>query len=146
MIVFVKSHRDAAGGETRRFHSTLAACMDATADLKGCSITLHSSVHPLSAQLAILFLCQTRLSGSMGWVPSARINRSFLILLLHLIIFSLALHIKTFFLPAIIVLHFLVYYTLFLEALPGSCSSVYHYQLDIIQSFLQPLANTVSIP
>lgn len=62
--------------------------MGATADLKVCSTPLRSSVHPPLRPAVhtqpILYWVRTRLSGSMGWYPSVRFNRSFLIHLLHL--------------------------------------------------------------
>jgi len=97
-------------------------------------------------QLSITFSCHTRLSGWLGWYPAVRVNRSFLILLLHLSYLSLDLHIKTTLSPRDHRPSFLVPYTLFHKALPGSCSSVYHHQLEQIQSFLLACEVTVSIP
>jgi len=124
-----------------------------TSSLHGCDDGPESALHaatllgPSASAPNWLYSFRAILVSLDRWAGTVlSVNRSFLILLLHLSYLSLALHIKTTLSPRDHRLSFLDFYTLFHEALPGSCSSVYHHQLEQIQSFLLACEVTVSIP
>lgn len=52
--------------------------------LHAATLSVHPPLRPAVHTKPILLWARTRLSGSMGWYPSVRFNRSFLIHVLHL--------------------------------------------------------------